>query len=186
MASINGVQIKGLKSFKEHEGMNAYQGNVYIDGKKQGFWTQDFSCGADHFYFSTDVLDSRAAAYRAGLPEPCEYREFVNAETMLGDLVCLMEDEKLYKRRFREGFTAMIVVSDGYHVCYFNPRPTFALPHMSKDEIAERYAKGIEEMRGHMWPDEPHCIRIYTSLDDFDLTVDDEHPAPEWLCLWPR
>ena len=58
MASINGVQIKSLKSFIEHEGMTAYQGNVYIDGKKAGFWSEDYMCGADHFHFRTDELDA--------------------------------------------------------------------------------------------------------------------------------
>ena len=181
MASINGVQIRGLKRFTEHEGMDAYQGNVYIDGKKAGFWSQDFCCGADHFYFSTDTLDSRTAAFRAGLPDSCENREYVDAEALLAALVDLMEDEKRYKRKLREGFTAMIVVSDGYHVRCYSVRPSFALPRMSKEELAERYAPAVEKMKRGLFANVTPQVKVYTSPDDFDLMVDAEHPAPEWL-----
>lgn len=180
MASINGVQIKSLKSFVEHEGMTAYQGNVYIDGKKAGFWTQDFCCGADHFHFPTDILDSRAAGYRAGLPESYGNREYVNAEVMLGDLVALMEDEKRYKRKLKEGFTAMIEISDGHHVRWYHLKPADN-PAPSKEDLAERYAQSIDEVIEALYGEGTvPQVRIHASLDDFDLVVDDEHPAFDW------
>ena len=37
MASINGVSIKGVKKFKDHEGLGIFCGNVYYNGKKLGF-----------------------------------------------------------------------------------------------------------------------------------------------------
>lgn len=40
MASINGVSIKAFKKFRGHEGEELYQGNVYYNGKKLGFWSQ--------------------------------------------------------------------------------------------------------------------------------------------------
>ena len=183
MASINGVQIKSLKSFTEHEGMTAHQGNVYIDGKKQGFWTQDFSCGADHFHFRTTELDRRAADYRHGFPKEHKLRNFINAETLLASLVDLMEDEKHYKRELKEGFTAMITITDGYHVRWYSIKPTCA-EDLSKEDIIERYGEGVNEVIGALYENAKQAqVRIYTSLEDFDLTVDPKHPAPEWLML---
>jgi hypothetical protein len=40
MASIQGLQVKSLKSYIGMEGV-AYQGNLYLNGKKIGFWSQD-------------------------------------------------------------------------------------------------------------------------------------------------
>lgn len=40
MASINGLTIKGLKQFVGHEGETLFQGNLYLNGDKIGFWSQ--------------------------------------------------------------------------------------------------------------------------------------------------
>lgn len=48
MASLYGVSIKNLKTFKDHEGMIAYQGDIWFNNKKLGLWSQDSWCGSDH------------------------------------------------------------------------------------------------------------------------------------------
>ena len=58
MASINGVSIKAFKKFRGHEGEELYQGNVYYNGKKLGFWSQDAHGGiCDNFEFDETVLE---------------------------------------------------------------------------------------------------------------------------------
>lgn len=37
MAKINGIELKALKKFKDHEGCTIAQGNLYLGGKKIGF-----------------------------------------------------------------------------------------------------------------------------------------------------
>ena len=68
MASINGVQVKALKTFRGHDGDGYLQGNIYIDGKKAGFWSQDAWCGPDNYDFNTDVLEERAKEYYKANP----------------------------------------------------------------------------------------------------------------------
>ena len=59
MASINGVSIKAFKKFRGHEGEEPYQGNVYYNGKKLGFWSQDAHGGiCDNFEFDETVLNN--------------------------------------------------------------------------------------------------------------------------------
>lgn len=40
MASIKGIEIKGVKGYQGHEGY-CQQGNIYMDGKKIGFYSED-------------------------------------------------------------------------------------------------------------------------------------------------
>ena len=64
MSEINGITIKNLKSFKDHEGCEIYQGNVYYKGKKLGFWSQDSWGGPNDYDFDTSVLDNEIKKYR--------------------------------------------------------------------------------------------------------------------------
>ncbi len=41
MASIKGIEIKNVKTFRGHEYPTNYQGNIYFNGVKKGFWSQD-------------------------------------------------------------------------------------------------------------------------------------------------
>lgn len=68
MASINNVTIKSLKNFLGMEG-EAWQGNVYIDGKKTGFWSQDaFGAICDTFDFDIRALAQKASEWYAKNP----------------------------------------------------------------------------------------------------------------------
>lgn len=40
MAKIYGIELKNIKNFVGHEGL-AFQANVYLNGKKVGFYSQD-------------------------------------------------------------------------------------------------------------------------------------------------
>ena len=49
MASINGITVKAIKEFRGHDGEPLAQGNLYLNNKKIGFWSQDSWGGPDHF-----------------------------------------------------------------------------------------------------------------------------------------
>jgi len=50
MANINGIEIKAIKTFLGTEGY-ARQGNVYLDKKKIGFFSEDGNGGCDWIGF---------------------------------------------------------------------------------------------------------------------------------------
>ena len=56
MASLNGVTIRNLKGFNGHEGEPLFQGSVYLNGQKLGFWSQDAHGGSDNYDFNTKAL----------------------------------------------------------------------------------------------------------------------------------
>ena len=53
MANINGIEIKAIKTFLGTEGY-ARQGNVYLDKKKIGFFSEDGNGGCDWIDFECD------------------------------------------------------------------------------------------------------------------------------------
>ncbi|MDD3414190.1 MAG: hypothetical protein PHY47_09335 [Lachnospiraceae bacterium] len=53
MANINGIEIKAIKTFLGTEGY-ARQGNVYLDKKKMGFFSEDGNGGCDWIEFECD------------------------------------------------------------------------------------------------------------------------------------
>jgi hypothetical protein len=172
MAKINGVEIKNLKSFVGHEGI-CYQGDVWLDGKKLGFWSQD-SWGAicDDFGFDTSVLDTVCKNYQDGFPDAYQYKEFcADKETFLNDLVILKEIEKDCKKNFKKGYKTVIYMTDGFHNSWL------ATPDDNLDEnLLKKYATQVSEMKSQMF--EGNHSPIVFRPNTFNITVDKKHPAP--------
>ena len=82
VASINGVSLKKLSYFVGHEG-GCFQGDVYLDGKKLGFWSQDSWGGPDNFEFEQSPIIERAKEYYAAHPKVDELKLY---ETELEDI----------------------------------------------------------------------------------------------------
>ena len=166
MASINGVQIKALHSFMGVEGPTL-QGNVYRDGKKLGFWSQDGNGGPDRFEFNEDVLDDVVEKLRISSLIEDEYREIVNADILMYELTKLMEDEKNYKKMAKQGYPIVFLASDGYHVL------TFAVRTGKVEDIiqSDRYLQWTKKAKESMYENVEMTIKSYTSLDDFKLVV---------------
>ena len=50
------IELKGIKTFVDHEGCYCHSGNIYLNKKKVGHFEDDFMCGPMHFDFvSKDV-----------------------------------------------------------------------------------------------------------------------------------
>ena len=105
MASYNGITIKALKKFKDHEGISIAQGNIYIENKKVGFWSQDAWCGPD-------IVNLDPKYDERKLEEACAKRG-QNLEITMYEALRLTEDEKDWKK---SGWPRMFVADDGVHV----------------------------------------------------------------------
>ena len=127
VASINGVSLKNLKYYVGHEG-GCLQGDVYLDGKKLGFWSQDSWGGPDMFEFDETPIVERAKEYYAAHPEVDELKlydtelkdvDFNNlprrsvdkmieiASCLVNEVAKLTELLKYYKKGVKQGYPVL-------------------------------------------------------------------------------
>ena len=182
MASINGITVKALKTFRGHEGEPCCQGNLYIGTKKIGFWSQDSHGGCDNFMldkpYSEAMLSNRVKELNTdkakkitrydGTVGTIEY----SLEHLMGDLTALLDDEKTYKKALKDGFKGILLVSDGYHV--FGWRLSEGVAKLSTEKILSVYADEIEKGKAkHKFFKEDefykHSVKIYRSAADFNI-----------------
>ena len=104
MASVNGLTVKALKTFRDHEGCEIAQGNLYLGSKKIGFWSQDYMCGPDTFDLEREYDDDKL--YQ------CFEQRGKNIEVAMWELLELMETEKEFKKWKCD---RMFKATDGYH-----------------------------------------------------------------------
>lgn len=153
MASINGIQLKGVKTFVGREG-DFCQGNVYVDSKKVGFWSEDGDGGCDFFDFDEKKYDERVQNFKDSLID-YPYINYVDFSAVLGALMLLNSIEKDAKKHFKNGVKAIIASVDKYHArLYFS----------KEDASDEELKKKCKELLGHE--------TVFRSLDDFNVTVD--------------
>ena len=116
MASINEIQVKGIKDFKDHEGYTIHQGTIYYKGKKLGSWSQDYMYGPDHFDFDESILEGEVKSYAAKSEfVDDELRKVVNLQCLLSDLMALNAIEKSYKRYSRQGYKSYAIVGNSLY-----------------------------------------------------------------------
>ena len=168
MASINGVSIKKLTEFLDHEGLTIFQGNVYIDNKLQGSWSQDYMCGPDIFRFNDDELAKRAMAFSKGVPvDDVQYHSiYEESGILLYLLTKLMDDEKEFKKAFKAGYVSIAIVDD---------KMGSVSVIKSREPIDEKMLQRFDGFKGR------DDYRIYNSLDDFNIVVNENNPAPKFI-----
>lgn len=179
MASLNGISVKALKTFRGHEGEPLYQGNLYLNNKKIGFWSQDGWGGPDHVVldqgYSEILLNEAVHALNADKDyrrkAECDGREFVleyNVERLMGDLMVLCEDEKIFKGALKKGYEGIVVASDGYTQVAWS----LGRSYMVKDDdaILKALSDDIDNAKKSFMKENKyvkHTLKIYRSLDDF-------------------
>lgn len=179
MASINGISVKGLKVFRGHEGEPLYQGNLYLNNKKIGFWSQDSWGGSDNI--SLDEGYSKRLLEEAihNLNSDKDYhgkssydgREFVieyKLESLMCDLTDLFEDEKEFKNSIKKGYEGIVIASDGFNqVCWCIRGSLF---EKDNDSLLEALSKDIANAKAHFVKEDDiikHTVKVYRTLDDF-------------------
>lgn len=177
MAKINGVEIKAIKTFIDHEGAEVAQANVYINGKKVGFWSQDSWGGPDNYYGIEDIIIEKAKLFKEGCPSNAKYYDFQNdPDIFMNHLLQLAEDEKLFKKYIKDGFSTLLIVTDGYHCSMARFKGK-----LTKSEIETRSPKTIESMKENMYKNVVPKVKVFNSIKDFTVIVDREHSIPEFM-----
>lgn len=164
MASLYGVVIKNLKTFKDHEGMIAYQGDVWFNNKKLGFWSQDSWCGGDHYDFKESLLDVAVDRFKKSSLLEDEYRDIANLDIMLNHLVNLIEQEKEYKKGVKKGYPTYVRATDGFHILGYYTRQLAA--EVKKDEY---YQSFLEKCNTTMFKDWNKQVNIYDNIENFNI-----------------
>ena len=160
MAEINGITLKKITTFKDHEGCLISQGTVYYKGKALGEWSQDSWGGPDLFHFNEAVLEEEVQKYVNSDYVPVEYKGFFNLECLLGDLINLMSDEKTYKKAVKKGYNTYVCCDLGYQTTgYFTCTVSkeAAKKSLAYAKLQAKYPNGT--------------IKIYNSPDDFKIKV---------------
>lgn len=167
MAKINGIQIKNLKTFKDHEGAPCCQGDIWYNGKKLGFWSQDSWGGPDMYHFDESVLDAEVKKYAASDRVEPKYKDLTDLGIVLCDLLSLMDQEKAYKKCVKAGYKTYVEASDGFHVNGYY----CMIPSRKAIENGAYHKKFIENCKEKFFKDWDGTCNIFTSLDDFVVSV---------------
>lgn len=92
MVKIYNVTIKNLKSFKDHEGCEVAQGEIWKGKKHLGFWSQDSWGGEDIFEFPKEKLADEVAKFKAS---SC-FNDFLDREASVDDQKVRKNIEKYF------------------------------------------------------------------------------------------
>ena len=178
MASINNVTVKGLKTFSGHEGEPCYQGNLYLGSKKIGSWSQD-SWGAimdnvdldreySEIYLRKKIEELNKDKSISGKSiSGTDYTIEYSLESLMTDLLGLLDDEKTFKKAIKNGYAMTLVVTDGYQVITWSLSKTYQL--LSDKEIIKKLDKEIKQAKSKMYDNKETKVKIYRSLDDFNI-----------------
>lgn len=155
MASIKGISIKNVKTFRGVEYPENYQGNIYFNGIKKGFWSQDSWGGPDRFEFDTKELDEVAKEFYG--PD-----SIYGLDCLLYEILVLADYEKQYKKAVKAGYASIVVMTDGYKESYIKvPQDT------DKDVILKRCDKYIKDFeKASKYKDKIKTL-VFTDLKDF-------------------
>ena len=159
MASIKGIEIKNVKTFRGVEYPVNYQGNIYYNGKKLGFWSQDSCGGPDSYDFNTSELDQIVKDYYG--PD-----SIYNLDCLIDEVLTLKNYEKSYKKVVKEGFLTLAVITDDYS------ETVIKIPSkVNKEDILKDYKKYIDRYVDKSTNHIRDNVKIYTfnSLSDFTM-----------------
>lgn len=157
MANIKGIGLKGVKKFNGHEGEDCYQGDITLDGKVIGYFSDSYSMGGMDWHFidkktnkrnqEVEVeVDKRLKEYYSAYPK--EDPMFEDMEFFIIDLISLNGIEKAFKSTIKKGGLGIGVNEGNNGTSIWQ---LFAENHFK--EVNDKYPKA----------------KFYRSLTDFDI-----------------
>lgn len=171
MASINGITIKSLKKFRGHEGEELFQGNVYFNNKKLGFWSQGDWGGPDTFDFNMTALNSACKDFQKGHPQNSKYYDILDdASVFMGELVNFIELTSRFKSYFKKGYKTIITL--------FGKNQTYwiaSASDLTDNELFKKYSEQLSKARKEIF--DLKEVTVFRE-NTFDLVIDEEHKAP--------
>ncbi len=194
MASIAGIQVKSIKHFRGIEGF-AEQGNLFMDGKRIGFWSQDADGGEERYEFdkpeykqpffdrikdyyrnNPPVDEMKLCAMHAkdidmgNLPranvDDKDYNYNVSPERFMYALMNLCDAEKEWKKAVKAGCSAICIVD---YYTTFDPTPISELWNIGKGDINATAKSILTDARKK----NPMAhISLYSKPNDFVISKD--------------
>ena len=184
MAQLYGFEIKGVKSFRGHDGESLKQGNLYYNGKKVAFWSQDAWGGPDTLIYEDlekDTLLNTKSALKDAIEkfkesEYCydtSFLEYINYESFIEALILLKDLEKEFKNYVKRGFCSVCIVTNGLNIRMAATKRSLekeSAVSLFKPFVAESI-KGIENNLTGTWMSRFKIhAHYYDSLDDFVIS----------------
>ena len=173
--AINGVTVKSVKTFKGHEGETLLQGNVYLKGKKLGFWSNDFYNGPDNFDFDINLLYKPYMAVRKVLPDSI-VSEIYDASNLIATAIALQDVEKIFNAEVKKGNAGIYIAFDvgsGSFV-YSVIEKEYAIPEKIELLLRNKLNIAIEPIFGSFAEYKPYVIYTYISKpEDLDFVIGD-------------
>lgn len=176
MATINGITIKSYKTFSGIEYPTIRECNVWKDGKKIGTFREDEWGGENHMTEGLkELVKPSALQYQTGCKDNWR-KEFENSsDSFICHVLDLAEYEKIYKSICKKGFPVTIILGNSFkYIAYRFLKPIDIdnesnLPKIIKDDIKKEFKEGN------------HWLAMFTSENDFNITVDKNNPVPNYL-----
>lgn len=160
MASINGISLKAMKSFKGLEG-TAWQGNLYVGTKKIAFWSQDGNGGPDWFDMANGFSKRKLVeSMKPYVDQEADGLGIID-ESFMCKLVWLNQTEKEFKKALKKGYKAMMEVTDGFHIMYYY------YPDIPACNAEALYFGIEEEIKDKFFINAKIKYHLYKGLEDF-------------------
>ncbi len=169
MASMNGLEVKGVKFYPDHEGAMIPYGNIYLNGKKVGAFRTD-SWGGPMQYDHTHktITEKEVVDAFHGIVKKLGWNDFYDdMDILVEELVELKEYESIFKKLQKAGRIMILIRVDNsldpmkdshnrFNGAYYSPK------NPSEQEI-KKYADKLKE-------DHPTgVVQVFRTLDDFNL-----------------
>lgn len=106
MASIKGVQLKAITHYRGSDGEPGIQGNIYLHGKKVGYFSDDSRSGQMNIRVEHEKkkeIEELVADYY--LEHPSAYE---SVEWFINELIQLTENEKMFKKYRKQGYPILV------------------------------------------------------------------------------
>jgi hypothetical protein len=155
MASINGLELKKVTHFKGHEGEPLMQGDVYYNGKKVGYYSDDSWGGPENLEITPEVeamfkdfCDEEAAASSGLTAAQLETvrGSFTGVTAAISFLQTVMENEKEFTKAAKKGYGGIIIYTHngGYSVLSI---PKGMLTNRNDDQLIEDVVKQVPNLK---------------------------------------
>lgn len=170
MASINGVSLKNVKTFKGHDGDGYYSGSVYLNSKKLGHWSQDSYCGPDITDFPVDKLQQIARHIAATNFVELKYKEIYNWSCLIDDVLELKLLEDYFKRIKKIDYNTVVTIK--YPPKNIKINGCCKIPYKDRRLALKCFETNIKCIcdKYNITPD-MLVVDLYDSLEDFDLNI---------------
>jgi len=180
MLSINGLHLENMVQFRGHEGEPLYQGDLYLETHKLGFWSQDSWGGPDTVIlepeYQLDRLNQKISALNPDKtlrsenpshPFEIEY----DLELLMGDYITLHYEYEEYLKALGNAYSGVLIASDGYHMTAWQLPKSYV--KQSDEAIIKELESEINQVKASSFFPEnaytKHTVKIYRSDKEFEM-----------------